>query len=157
MHSKVCVLGVLSTLLDFPREAVSSLSWCSSFVGRQGEAGAGETRRLAGDKLFSAVRSITMFSFEGAGHLRLRKPSSGPRPLIKGGPLHTGSVEDSFSVSPSETPGSGQACAQRRLGGWFSFGSGFRRLNGRRAAGRNFSHFKSLMAVVLSVHIMYNR
>lgn len=136
VQSESCVFGVLSTLLDFREEAVLFLPWCLFFVGGPEEPGADETRCFTGDKLLSAVRSITIISFGGAGCLRLRKPSRGPRPLTKGGPLCTGSAEDSFSFSLSETPGSGQACAQGRLGGWFSLGSGFRRLNGRRAAGR---------------------
>lgn len=136
VQSKVCVSGVSSSLLDFPEEAVLSLPLCLSFVWRQGEAAAGGTRRFTGDELLSEVRSITAFSFEDAGRLRLRKPSRGPRPLTKGGPLCTRIGDDSFSLSPSGTSGSGQACAQGRLGGWFSLGSGFRRLNGRRAASR---------------------
>ncbi len=121
-----------------------------SFVGRQGEAGAGETRRFTGDEGLSAVRSMTMFSSGVAGRLRLRKPSRGPRPLTKGGPLCAGSAEDSFSLSLSDTAGSGQACAQGRLGGWFSFGSGFKRLNGRRAADtikKKMSHHNGYCAV----------
>lgn len=132
-QSKVCDLAVWSVLLDFSEEAVLALLWCLSFLGRQGETGAGETRHFTGDT--ESVRSMTVFSTEATGRLRLRKPSRGPRPLTKGGPLCTGSVADSFSLSLSE--GSGQACGRARLGGWFSLGSGLRRLNGRRAAGRN--------------------
>lgn len=128
--SDVCKLEVWSTLLDFPEVVVSLLPWLS-FCRRQGEAEAGETKHFVGDKVLSVVRSTIMFSFEGSGRLRLKKPSSGPRPLTKGGPPCRGSVEESWM---SETPGSGQACSRRRLGSWFSLGSGFRRLNGRRAA-----------------------
>lgn len=122
-------------LLDFTEVGVSLLPWLF-FGRRRGKAGVGETKPFAGGKELSVVRSTIMFSFEGSGSLRLKKPSSGPRPLTKVGPLRRGSEEDSFS--PSETPGSGQACSQMRLGGWFSLGSGFRRLNGRRAADKKF-------------------
>lgn len=125
-----CKLGVWSTFLDFPEVVVSLLSWLS-FCRRRGEAEAGETKHFIGDKVSSVVRSTITFSFEGSGRLRLKKQSSGPRPLTKGGPPCRGSVEESWT---SETPGSGEACSQRRLGSWFSLGSGFRRLNGRRAA-----------------------
>lgn len=90
-----------------------------------------------GDKLLSSVRSITTFSSEEPGCLRLRKQSSGPRPLIKGGLLRSERGDDSFSVCLLETSDSGQVWAQRRLGGWFSFGSMLRRLKGRRAADGN--------------------
>lgn len=86
--------------------------------------------------MLSSVRSIIMFSSEVVARLRLMKPSSGPRPLTKGGPLRTERGEDAFSFSLSETSGSGQEWAQGRLGGWFSLGSGFRRLKGRRARDR---------------------
>lgn len=137
VHSNVFVSEVWSTLVGFSGEAFSPLSQFLSFVERQAEAGVDEARRFIGDKVLSDVRSMTVFSFEGAGLLRLKKPSSGPRPLTKGGPLCTGGAQDSFSLS--KAAGSGQACAQTRLGGWFSLGSGLRRLNGRRAAGGNFS------------------
>lgn len=146
--SKVFVSGVW---LAFPEEAVWSLPWCLSFVWRHGEAGAGGTRHFSGDLLLSAVKSIIAFWLEGAGCLRLRKQSSGPRPLTKGGPLCTGSAEDSFSLSPSKTTGSGQECEQRRLGGWFSFGSGFRRLNGRRAAGKGDKVIQ--MVTLIKMHL----
>lgn len=133
----VFVLRVQLALLSFSKETVLSLPWCLSFVERRGEARVGETRHFTGDDELSSVRSTTMFSLEVAEDRRLRKPSIGPRPLTKGGPLCKGSGEASFSFCLSE--GSGQACAQGRLGGWFSFGSGFRRLNGRRAAGRIYN------------------
>lgn len=133
ISSDVCELEVWSTLQDFT-EVVVSLLPRLPFGRRRGKAGGAETKCFAGDKVSSVVRSTITFSFEGSGRLRLKKPSSGPRPLTKGGPPCSGSEEDSFS--PSETPGWGQACSHRRLGSWFSLGSGFRRLNGRRAAGK---------------------
>lgn len=149
--SKVFVSGVWPA---FPEEAVWSLPWCLSFVWRHGEAGAGGTRHFSGDLLLSAVKSIITFWLVGAGCLRLRKQSSGPRPLTKGGPLCTGSTEDSFSLSPSKTTGSGQECAQRRLGGWFSFGSGLRRLNGRRAAGKGHKVIQTVMLIKIHLWVI---
>lgn len=131
---------------------VSLLPWLS-FCRRQGEAEAGETKHFVGDKVSSVVRSKIMFSFEGSGRLRLKKPSSGPRPLTKGGPLCRGSVEDSKMC---ETPGSGQACSQRRLGSWFSLGSGFRRLNGRRAAHKTFERVMLTGNMLFSFLELYN-
>lgn len=147
----VFVLRVQSTLLSFSKETVLSLPWCLSFVGRQGGAGAGVTRHFTGDDELSSVKSTTMFSFEAAEGRRLRKPSRGPQPLTKGGPLCKGSGEASFSFCLSK--GSGQACAQERLGGWFSFGSGFRRLNGRRAAGRIYNN--NWVTIIVLVLYLY--
>lgn len=131
--SAVCELEVRPTLLAFTEVAVPLLPRLP-FGRRRGKAGGGETKCFAGDKVSSVVRSTMTFSFEGSGRLRLKKPSSGPRPLTKGGLACRGSNED--SSSPSETTGSGQACSQRRLGKRLSLGSGFRRLKGRRAAGK---------------------
>lgn len=85
-----------------------------------------------GDEVWSSVRSMNVFS-EGAGRLRLMNPSRGPRPLTKAGPWRIGSGEGSVSFSTSDAPGSAQGGAKVLLGSGLCLGSGFRRLNGRRA------------------------
>lgn len=128
------VLGAQSTSMGFAVDKVWFWIGCLSFVEGQEDAGAGATGHFTGDNVLSSVRSTTTFSSAATGHRRLRKPSRGPRPLTKGGRLHNGRGEASSSLCLSD--GWGQACAQGRLSGWFSFSSEFTRLKGRRAAGR---------------------
>lgn len=82
-------------------------------------------------ELESSVRSIIMLLAGDTWVLRLMNPSRGPRPLTRAGPWHTGRGEQSDSFSPSESPG--RERVQVLLDSLVSLGSGFKRLNGRRA------------------------